>query len=147
MKVTLSVIKADIGSIGGHVAPSKQLQETVVRYIHDRALGLLLDHYISHTGDDIAILMTHTGGEGDERIHKLAWDAFRAGTKEAREEGLYGAGQDLLKDSFSGNVKGMVLQSRRWRSKSALTSRSCSSRPIRPILALTICHCTWLSPT
>jgi fructose 1,6-bisphosphate aldolase/phosphatase len=37
----------------------------------------------------------------------MAWDAFMAGTQVAREEGLYGAGQDLLKDSFSGNVKGM----------------------------------------
>jgi fructose 1,6-bisphosphate aldolase/phosphatase len=107
MKVTLSVIKADIGSVGGHVAPSKRLQETVERYVRERAAGLLLDHYISHTGDDIAILMTHTRGEGDEEIHKLAWNAFRAGTDEARQEGLYGAGQDLLKDSFSGNVKGM----------------------------------------
>jgi len=26
MKLTLSVIKTDIGSIGGHVAPSKRLQ-------------------------------------------------------------------------------------------------------------------------
>ena len=31
--------------------------------------GLILDHYTSHTGDDIAILMTHTRGEGDEQIH------------------------------------------------------------------------------
>ena len=107
MKLTLSVIKADIGSVGGHVAPSKRLRETVEAYIRERASGLLLDHYISHTGDDIAILMTHTRGEADEKIHKLAWDAFLAGTKAAREEGLYGAGQDLLKDSFSGNVKGM----------------------------------------
>ena len=30
-----------------------------------------------------------------------------AGTEVAKKEGLYGAGQDLLKDSFSGNVKGM----------------------------------------
>jgi fructose 1,6-bisphosphate aldolase/phosphatase len=89
------------------VAPFKRLQETVEAYIRERAAGLLLDHYISHTGDDIAILMTHTRGEGAEQIHKLAWDAFLAGTKAAREEGLYGAGQDLLKDSFSGNVKGM----------------------------------------
>ena len=28
-------------------------------------------------------------------------------TNVARQEGLYGAGQDLLKDSFSGNVRGM----------------------------------------
>jgi fructose 1,6-bisphosphate aldolase/phosphatase len=41
------------------------------------------------------------------KIHKMAWDAFMAGTQVAKEEGLYGAGQDLLKDSFSGNVKGM----------------------------------------
>lgn len=107
MKLTLSVIKADIGSIGGHVAPSKRLLETVSAYVRQRASGLFLDHNISSTGDDIAILMTHTRGEGDEQIHKLAWDAFKAGTDAARQEGLYGAGQDLLKDSFSGNVKGM----------------------------------------
>jgi fructose 1,6-bisphosphate aldolase/phosphatase len=107
MKLTLSVIKADIGSIGGHVAPSKRLRETVEGVIREGSPGLILDHYISHTGDDIAILMTHTRGEGDERIHKLAWDAFRTGTDVARQEGLYGAGQDLLKDSFSGNVRGM----------------------------------------
>jgi fructose 1,6-bisphosphate aldolase/phosphatase len=51
--------------------------------------------------------MTHTKGVDNQEIHKLAWDAFEAGTKVAKEEGLYGAGQDLLKDSFSGNVKGM----------------------------------------
>jgi fructose 1,6-bisphosphate aldolase/phosphatase len=51
--------------------------------------------------------MTHSLGVDDEKIHKLAWDAFTDGTKVAKEQGLYGAGQDLLKDSFSGNVKGM----------------------------------------
>ncbi len=107
MRMTLSVIKADIGSIGGHVAPSRRVQATVQNYVRDRAPGLLFDHYISHTGDDIAILMTHGRGVGDERIHQLAWDAFRAATDTARDEGLYGAGQDLLKESFSGNVKGM----------------------------------------
>jgi fructose 1,6-bisphosphate aldolase/phosphatase len=30
-----------------------------------------------------------------------------AGTEVAKEQGLYGAGQDILKDAFSGNVKGM----------------------------------------
>lgn len=107
MKITLSVIKADIGSLAGHMAPSKRLLETVEAFIQERGPDLILDHYISHTGDDIAILMTHTRGEGDEKIHKLAWDAFLAGTAVARQQGLYGAGQDLLKDSFSGNVRGM----------------------------------------
>jgi fructose 1,6-bisphosphate aldolase/phosphatase len=51
--------------------------------------------------------MSHTRGVDNKEIHKMAWDAFMAGTKVAQEEGLYGAGQDLLKDSFSGNIKGM----------------------------------------
>jgi len=107
MKTTLSVIKADVGSIGGHVAPSKRLLETVEAYIHKNGLGLVTDYNISHTGDDIAILMTHAQGAGNEAIHKLAWNAFRTGTDVAKEQGLYGAGQDLLKEAFSGNVKGM----------------------------------------
>ena len=65
------------------------------------------DVYVSHTGDDIALLFSHQKGTGDEGLHKLAWDAFVAGTEVAKEQGLYGAGQDLLKDAFSGNVKGM----------------------------------------
>ncbi len=107
MKTTLSVIKADIGSIGGHVAPSRHLQRAVEEYIRDHAGDLLLDRFIAHTGDDIAILMSHTRGVGDQRIHKLAWDVFRVAAEEARSEGLYGAGQDLLKDAFSGNVRGL----------------------------------------
>lgn len=107
MKITLSVIKADIGSIGGHLAPSQRLQEVVGEYVRSHGQNLLFDFFVSHTGDDIAILMTHRRGEGDERIHRLAWDAFRAATEVAREQGLYGAGQDLLKEAFSGNVKGM----------------------------------------
>jgi fructose 1,6-bisphosphate aldolase/phosphatase len=107
MKLTLSVIKADIGSIGGHVAPSRRLMETVGNVVRDKGRDLLLDSYVSSTGDDIAILMTHTRGESNDAIHQLAWDAFTAGTEAAKQQGLYGAGQDLLKTSFSGNVRGM----------------------------------------
>ena len=87
MKRTLSVIKADIGSIGGHVAPSRRLLDSMETFIHKHGHGLLTDYNISHTGDDIAILMTHTRGEGDRSIHKLAWDAFVAGTAVAKEQG------------------------------------------------------------
>lgn len=107
MKITLSVIKADIGSIGGHIAPSQRLLETVRAYVLERGAGLLLDTYVSHTGDDIAIVSAHTHGVGAPEVHALMWDAFRLGTAVAKEQGLYGAGQDLLKDAFSGNVRGM----------------------------------------
>ncbi|MCK5023502.1 MAG: fructose 1,6-bisphosphatase [Candidatus Aenigmarchaeota archaeon] len=107
MKITVSVIKADIGSIGGHIKPSERLLDTVKKFIQEYGKDIIIDYYISYTGDDIAILMTHTHGKNNEKIHKLAWDAFKAGTLIAKDQGLYGAGQDLLKDSFSGNIKGM----------------------------------------
>ncbi|MDI6883183.1 MAG: fructose-1,6-bisphosphate aldolase/phosphatase [Patescibacteria group bacterium] len=106
-KITLSVIKADIGSIGGHLKPSQKLIQTVKEYIEKKEKNLLIDFYLTHTGDDIAILLTHQKGVLAEPIHKLCWQAFLAGTKIAKTQGLYGAGQDLLKETFSGNVKGM----------------------------------------
>ncbi len=79
------------------------MREAAVAY----GQGSYFDLRVGHTGDDVAILMTHRFGVGSERIHRIAWDAFQAGTKVAREQGLYAAGQDLLKDAFSGNVRGM----------------------------------------
>jgi len=107
MRITLTAIKADIGGIGGHTRPSDELLATVRNFVSKNGKALFVDHYIGYTGDDIHIIMTHTHGVDNEKIHKLAWDAFTEGTKTAKEQGLYGAGQDLLKDSFSGNVKGM----------------------------------------
>jgi len=109
-KITLSIIKADVGSIGGHVKPSQKLLQTVENYIKEKGKGLIIDFYIGHTGDDIAILITHKKGVLAEPIHKLCWDAFLSGTKVAKQQGLYGAGQDLLVEAFSGNVKGMGPQ-------------------------------------
>jgi fructose 1,6-bisphosphate aldolase/phosphatase len=107
MKITISLIKADIGSIGGHIEPGEKLRSSVMDYIKKNGKDLFIDYYISSTGDDIAILATHTKGVENEEVHKLTWDAFTAGTAVAKEQGLYGAGQDLLVDAFSGNVKGM----------------------------------------
>lgn len=107
MKTTLSVIKADIGSIAGHIRPSAALFEAVKGCIEQQVGKLVTDFYIGSTGDDLAILFAHSNGIGCSELHKLAWDAFLCGTEKAREQGLYGAGQDLLSDAFSGNVKGL----------------------------------------
>jgi fructose 1,6-bisphosphate aldolase/phosphatase len=107
MKVTLSVIKADVGSIGGHTRPSRRMlasaRERLGGAVRDR---LLLDGVVTHTGDDIALVMSHTRGAGAREVHGFAWDTFLAATEEARAAGLYGAGQDLLVDAPSGNVRG-----------------------------------------
>ena len=107
MRITVSAIKADIGAIGGHTRPSDELVDAVKNFIGTKSKDLILDHYIGYSGDDIHIIMTHKLGKDNEKIHKLAWEAFSEGTKIAKKQGLYGAGQDLLKDSFSGNVRGM----------------------------------------
>jgi fructose 1,6-bisphosphate aldolase/phosphatase len=73
----------------------------------DQEIYMLLDFYIGYIADDIHIIMTHTRGKDDVDVLKLAWGSFREGTKVAKEQGLYGADQDLLKDAFSDNVKGM----------------------------------------
>lgn len=108
MKITLSVIKADTGSVGGHNRPSEAMlakaREQLAGAING---GLLTDGKMSFTGDDIALLMAHTKGVDHPDIHKFAWDTFLETTKVAKSQGLYGAGQDLLKDAFSGNIRGM----------------------------------------
>jgi fructose 1,6-bisphosphate aldolase/phosphatase len=106
MKITVSVIKADVGGIGGHTRPSDGLLAAIRKSV-EGSKQHLIDYYIGYCGDDVHIVMTHAKGVDNKQIHELAWKAFEAGTKVAKEEGLYGAGQDLLKDSFSGNVKGM----------------------------------------
>jgi fructose 1,6-bisphosphate aldolase/phosphatase len=51
--------------------------------------------------------MVHEKGESNPDIHKTAWNTFQDASNRALELKLYGAGQDLLKDAFSGNIRGM----------------------------------------
>jgi fructose 1,6-bisphosphate aldolase/phosphatase len=118
MKTTLSLIKADTGSIGGHNRPSDAMVDKATEQIAKAVTGgLLTDGRVTFTGDDIALLMIHTKGVDNSDIHKLAWDTFIETTAIAKSQGLYGAGQDLLKDAFSGNVKGMGPGSSEMRSR------------------------------
>ncbi len=107
MKVTLTHIKADIGSLPGHTTVHEDVLNEVKRFLKEQSKGVLWDHFVGYVGDDIQITMVHDNGVNASEVHKLAWDAFKAGTEVAKKLGLYGAGQDLLKDSFSGNIKGM----------------------------------------
>ncbi|HEY3116881.1 MAG TPA: fructose 1,6-bisphosphatase [Chloroflexota bacterium] len=106
MLVTLSAIKADVGSIGGHTRPTDRMLEEVKRRVAAATGSLLIDGTVTHTGDDIALLMSHTHGTGANAVHQFAWECFLAATAIAQEEGCYGAGQDLLVDAPSGNVRG-----------------------------------------
>jgi len=107
-KITLSVIKADVGGYVGHsdVHPAL-LHKAEERLKEAKANGLLIDFCRSKVGDDIALIMTHKHGVDSVDIHRFAWETFEKVTEVAKEYGQYAAGQDLLSDAFSGNVKGM----------------------------------------
>lgn len=104
-KITLSVIKADIGGFVGHSSVRPELLEKADECLAEAKF--LVDYYVTHVGDDLNLIMTHRLGEENEEVHQLAWNTFLACTEIAKEMKLYGAGQDLLSDAFSGNIKGM----------------------------------------
>ena len=108
MKVTLSVIKADIGGYVGHSSSHPEVLDKGEKCMAAaKKAGLLIDYHVTRCGDDLQLIMTHHQGEEDKKIHKLAWDTFVDCTNVAKKLKLHGAGQDMLADAFSGNVKGM----------------------------------------
>ena len=108
MKLTLSVIKADIGGYVGHSESHPEvLAQADSCLAKVKKSGMLIDYCITKCGDDVQLIMTHECGEDNEKIHHMAWDTFVSCTQVAKKLKLYGAGQDLLSDAFSGNVKGM----------------------------------------
>lgn len=107
-KITISVIKADIGSLAGHhvVHPDTIAAATKV-LAEAKSKGVLVDFYVTNVGDDLELIMTHKKGVDSAEVHGTAWKAFQEAAKVAKELGLYAAGQDLLSEAFSGNVRGL----------------------------------------
>lgn len=108
MKTTLTVIKADVGGFTGHSDVHPKLIESAQKSLDvGKKKGIILDFYVTKVGDDLQLIMTHDKGVNCKDVHELAWDTFVNATTIAKELKLYGAGQDLLVDAFSGNIKGM----------------------------------------
>ena len=107
-KTTVSVIKADVGGWAGHSTVHPALIEAGNKVLaKGMEKGIITDYYVTHVGDDLELIMSHTKGVDDKKVHELAWSVFEEGTRVAKEMKLYGAGQDMLADAFSGNVKGL----------------------------------------
>lgn len=108
MKVTISAVKADIGGWVGHVVVHPKLIELAKGELQKhKDDGTIIDFYVGFAGDDLQLIMTHEHGVESEIVHRIAWETFKRGAELAKKLKLYGAGQDLLKDAFSGTVKGM----------------------------------------
>ncbi|MBO4797277.1 MAG: fructose 1,6-bisphosphatase [Candidatus Methanomethylophilaceae archaeon] len=106
-KVTVSVIKADVGSVVGHSRPHPEMLNVSKKILADaQKQGIIEDFYVTRVGDDINLYMTHYKGSGNKDVHGTAWECFQSAAKIAKSMKLYAAGQDILTDAFSGNVKG-----------------------------------------
>ena len=107
-KTTVSLIKCDVGSLAGHHVVPKPLFDLAEKALSLAAeSGVINNFLVFNAGDDLELLMLHEKGEQNHDVHKLAWDIFKSAANKAEQLKLYGAGQDILKTAFSGNVRGM----------------------------------------
>ncbi len=107
-KTTISLIKCDVGSLAGHHVVPKPLFKVAEKNLKEAAeKGVINNFLVFNAGDDLELLMLHEKGEQNIEIHELAWNTFKEAADKALEMKLYGAGQDLLKNAFSGTVCGM----------------------------------------
>jgi fructose 1,6-bisphosphate aldolase/phosphatase len=106
--VTFSIIKADTGGFVGHSSVHPDMLAMAGTELREAVhSGLLVDGQVASCGDDVSLIMTHERGVDSPDVHGFAWQLFVKTTALARTLGLYGAGQDLLSDAFSGNLRGM----------------------------------------
>ena len=106
METTIVAMRADIGSIGGHLQPSEQVIDAVRDVLEENRDQMILDFDIHYTGDDITVLCTHQGDAARTDVQDMIWGAFSHGSHVALEQGLYGAGQDIFEKGISGASKG-----------------------------------------
>ncbi|NPA22013.1 MAG: fructose 1,6-bisphosphatase [Candidatus Micrarchaeota archaeon] len=104
---TISVIKADIGGLVGHTGVDPDILSFFEEGLKEESI--FDDFFVGWAGDDIALILSHNKGENHPEVHRIAWELFKEAAELAKDKKLYGAGQDILKDSFSGNVKGSGL--------------------------------------
>ncbi len=71
--VTISVIKADIGGYVGHSESHPDILDLGREEMEKaKQSGLLVDHHVSHCGDDMFLIMTHERGRTAKRSTSYA---------------------------------------------------------------------------
>jgi fructose 1,6-bisphosphate aldolase/phosphatase len=106
----IKATKADVGGVGGHVVAADEVKGVVARYVLQngtyRGEPIFSSLIVTHTGDDVALTGIMSERAPMEVVDELLWDALNEGAAKASELGLYGPGQDLLADAFTGNLRG-----------------------------------------
>jgi fructose 1,6-bisphosphate aldolase/phosphatase len=102
--------KADVGGVGGHVVAAEEVKAAVAKFVLEnngyRGEPIYTSLMVTHTGDDVAVTGIMSEKVPMEVVDELMWDALMEGTAKASELGLYGPGQDMIADAFTGNLRG-----------------------------------------
>ena len=90
--ITISLIKADVGSLcGHHIVHPKQIEVAQESLEKAKVRGAILDYYVFNCGDDLELLMTHEEGENNPRIHpKIRGKHFDSWREIAKKLGYHG---------------------------------------------------------
>src|SRR5215471_3640581 len=107
----IKATKADVGGVGGHVVAADEVKSVVAKFVLEnngyRGEPIFTSLIVTHTGDDVAVTGIMSERVPMEIVDELLWDALSEGAVKAGELGLYGPGQDLIADAFTGNLRGM----------------------------------------
>jgi len=102
--------KADVGGVGGHVVAAEEVKAVVAKFVLEnnvyRGQPIFTSLIVTHTGDDVAVTGIVAEHVDMSVVDELLWDALQEGAAKASELGLYGPGQDLVADAFTGNLRG-----------------------------------------
>lgn len=71
-KITVSVIKADVGGYVGHSSMHSDLMQIAEDRLSNAAeKGILIHYHITRCGDDLELIMTHKHGVESEKF--ISW--------------------------------------------------------------------------
>jgi fructose 1,6-bisphosphate aldolase/phosphatase len=92
------------------VVAADEVKSVVAKFVLDnnqfRGEPIFTSLIVTHTGDDVGVTGIMTEGADMSVVDELMWDALQEGAAKAAELGLYGPGQDLVADAFTGNLRG-----------------------------------------
>ncbi len=99
-----------MGGVGGHVVAAEEVKAVIAKFVLEnngyQDDPIFTSLMITHTGDDVGITGIMSETVPMEVVDELLWDALIEGSAKATELGLYGPGQDLTADAFTGNLRG-----------------------------------------
>src|SRR6266480_2953097 len=106
----IKATKADVGGVGGHVVAAEEVKSVIAKFVLENnafnGAPIFTSLVVTHTGDDVAVTGIMTESVDMPVVDELMWDALQEGARKASELGLYGPGQDLVADAFTGNLRG-----------------------------------------